>query len=388
MIKRRFITCMLALISISCMAQFDNSNSVVRKTLLEYELGSDGFYHKKEGALIDKVDNVVTMYAFDKKSSNLYVQTETGNYVVVLNKDHAKIYKQSKLAPIIDEKMIDAEVARVNSMLEERFESLNQARTKHLRDSAEKVRLAELEKIRQDSIQKAFQKAVDLKYIQSHNWHDLPMNKLGLECILCGHHVYEDIVYCEGIVNDTIYYVEDATGIMGTTFKKLHVSNYNPRLKNEVKYNYHVKLFNDSLHSRPYLSPEYVKAENEKIYAAYAESISTKAPFGYVDNTGFDFQEDHLIFDFAYTNSTPKAIKSIDIYCNILAPDETTKKVIKLKANGPIEMLETKSWTWDDDTNKVPDLVTGLRIGKLVIYFKDGRQKVLMPKDIVYKESE
>jgi hypothetical protein len=51
-------------------------------------------------------------------------------------------------------------------------------------------------------------------------------------------------------------------------------------------------------------------------------------------------------------------------------------------------MLETKSWTWDDDTNKVPDLVTGLRIGKLVIYFKDGRQKVLMPKDIVYKESE
>ena len=26
--------------------------------------------------------------------------------------------------------------------------------------------------------------------IQSHNWHDLPMNKLGLECVLCGHHVY------------------------------------------------------------------------------------------------------------------------------------------------------------------------------------------------------
>jgi len=388
MIKKGFITCMLIIMSISCMAQFDNSNSVVRKTLLEYELGSDGFYHKKEGSLIDKVDNVVSMYAFDKKSSNLYVQTETGNFVVVLNKDHAKIYKQSKLAPIIDEKMIDSEVARVNSMLEERFESLNQARTKHLRDSAEKVRLAELEKIRQDSIQKAFQKAVDLKYIQSHNWHDLPMNKLGLECILCGHHVYEDVVYCEGMINDTIYYVENATGIMGTSYKKLHVSQYNPRLKNEVKYNYHVKLFNDSLHSRPYLSPEYVKAENEKLYAAYAESISSKAPYGYVDNTGFDFQEDHLIFDFAYTNTTNKAIKSIEIHCNILDPAENTKKVIKLKATGPVEMFETKSWTWDDDTNKVPDLVTDLRIGKLVITFKDGRQKILLPKDIVYKEAQ
>ena len=71
---------MLALISISCMAQFDNSNSVVRKTLLVYELDSKGFYHKKEGTLIDKVDKVVSMSAFDKKSSNLYVQTETGNY--------------------------------------------------------------------------------------------------------------------------------------------------------------------------------------------------------------------------------------------------------------------------------------------------------------------
>ena len=388
MIKKGFITCMLIIMSISCMAQFDNSNSVVRKTLLEYELDSDGFYQKKEGSLIDKVDKVVSMYAFDKKSSNLYVQTETGNYVVVLNKEHAKIYKQSKLAPIIDEKLIDAEVARVNSMLEERFESLNQARTKHLNDSTEKVRLAALEKIRQDSIQKAFQKAVDLKYIQSHNWHDLPMNKQGLECILCGHHVYEDVVYCEGMISDTIYYVENATGIMGTTYKKLHVSQYNPRLKNEVKYNYHVKLFNDSLHSRPYLSPEYVKAENEKLYAAYAESISSKAPYGYVDNTGFDFQEDHLIFDFAYTNTTNKAIKSIEIHCNILDPAENTKKVIKLKATGPVEMFETKSWTWDDDTNKVPDLVTDLRIGKLVITFKDGRQKILLPKDIVYKEEQ
>ena len=127
---------------------------------------------------------------------------------------------------------------------------------------------------------------------------------------------------------------------MGTTYKKLHVSNYNPRLKNEVKYNYHVKLFHDSLYSRPYLSPEYVKAENEKLYAAYAESISTKAPYGYVDNTGFDFQEDHLIFDFAYTNSTPKAIKCIDIFCNILAPDETTKKVIKLRATVVIRIIK------------------------------------------------
>lgn len=388
MIKRGLISCMLLLASISCMAQFDNTNSVVRKTLLEYEMNSNGYYHKKEGALVDKVEKVVSLYAFDKKSSNLYVQTENGNYVVVLNKEHAKIYKQSKLAPFIDEKQVDAEIERVNRMLEEHFESLNAARTKHLQDSAQKVMNDSLEKIRQDSIQLAFQKAVDIKYRQTHNWHDLPMNKIGLECILCHHHAYEDIVYCEGIVNDTIYYVENATGIMGETYKKLHISQYNPRLKNELKYNYHVKMFRDSLSSRPYLTPEYVKAENEKAYALYAETISTKAPFGYVDNTGFDFQDDHLIFDFSYTNTNKKTIKTIDIFCDILNPAESVKKVIKLKANGPIELMETKSWSWDDESNRVPPLSTDLEISKLIITFKDGRQKILTQKDIIYKEAE
>ena len=52
MIKRRLLTCMLILTSISCLAQFDNSNSLVRKMLLEYEMDSKGYYHKKEGALV------------------------------------------------------------------------------------------------------------------------------------------------------------------------------------------------------------------------------------------------------------------------------------------------------------------------------------------------
>lgn len=387
MIKKGLITAMLTVLSLSCMAQFDNSNSFVRKTIVDYELGGDGYYHKKEGVLVDKVDHVVSTYAFDKKSSNLYVQTETGNFVVVLNKDYAKIYKQSKLAPIIDEKLVDDEVKRVTQMLEERFESLNQARTKHLRDSAEKVRRDSLEKIRQDSIQKAFQLAVDQKYKDTHNWHEVPMNKLSLECVLCGHTIYEDVVYCEGIINDTIYYTEDVKGIMGVDYKKLHVSMYNPRLKNETKYKYHLKMFGDSLTSRSYLSPDYVKAENEKYYAAYADAIGSKVPFGYVDATGYDIQEEQLIFDFTYTNTYKKAIKQIDIYCNAMDAEGTVKKQCHMKATGPVEPFETKSWSWDDENNKVPEGVTDLKIAKLVVSFKDGKIKTLI-KDIVYKTEE
>ena len=69
-IKRKLITCVLILTSCSCLAQFDNSNSIVRKMLAEYEMDSNGYYHKKEGALVEKVEKVVSLYALDKKSSN------------------------------------------------------------------------------------------------------------------------------------------------------------------------------------------------------------------------------------------------------------------------------------------------------------------------------
>ncbi len=385
MIKKRLITCMLLLASISCMAQFDDSNSYVRKTLLEYEMDRDGYYYKQEGALVEKVENVISMYAFDKKSSNLYVQTEKGNYVVVLNKENAKIYKNSKLAPIMSEKLIDAEVARVNRMLTERFDSINKAYTKHLRDSAEQVRLAYLEKLRQDSIEKARQEAAELEYFQNHDWHDLPINKIGLECVLCGHHTFDESVYCEGIINDSIYYLENATGILGTTYKKLHISNFNPGLRNEPKYTYHIKIFGDSLTSRTYLTPELVNEENQKWFTAYVDSVSKMAPNGYVESCGFDFQDNRLVYDFSYTNTNKKTIKNIEIHCHVLDAAGNVKKVIKLKANGPIKMLETKSWTWDDEKeNRVPSNVNDARIGKLVITFSDGQQKILI-KDIIYK---
>lgn len=378
---------LLLLTSLNSIAQFDNQNSFVRKTIIEYELGSDGYYHKKEGALVDKITNVISTYAFDKKTNNLYVQTKTGNYQVVLTKEWVKIYKQSKLAPIIDEKLVDDEVKRVSRMLEERFESLNAARTQHLRDSAERVRRDSLEKIRQDSIQKAFQQAVDTKYRETHSWHELPLNKLGLECLLCGHHIYEDKIYCEGIVGDTIYYSAENPGIMGASYKLLHYAQFNPRLKNEHKYTYHVKLFKDSLTSQAYLTPDYVKAFNDKAYAQYGDNVGSKAPYGYVESWGYDFMEDHLIFDFSYTNTYKRAIKQIDIYCNILDAAGNVKKVCRLKAMGPIEPMEKKSWSWDDDSNPVPDAVTDLKIAKLVVSFKDGKMKTLI-KDIVYKEEE
>ena len=387
MLKRKLLTALFLLSALSSMAQFDNQNSFVRKTILAYEMGSDGYYHKKEGALVDLVTNVISTYAFDKKSNNLYVQTENGNYQVVLNKEWVKIYKQSKLAPIIDEKDIDAEVQRVSRMIEERFESLNAARTKHLRDSAEQVRRDSLEKIRQDSIRKAFQLAVDTRYREMHDWHELPTNKIGLECLICGHHIYEDAIYCEGIIGDTIYYSAETKGVMEANYKLMHCAQLNPRLKTDTKYNYHLKIFKDSLNSQTFLTPDYIKAYNDKTYAQYGSAISTKAPYGYVESWGYDFMDDHLVFDFTYVNTYKRAIKQIEIYCNIMDPAGNVKKVSRLKATGPVEPMGKKSWTWNDDSNPIPNLATDLNIAKIVVSFKDGKTKTLI-KDIVFKDEE
>ena len=387
MIKRQLLTIAMMLCSMLCLAQFDSQNSLVRKVIVEYEKKPDGFYQKKDGALVDRVDKVVSLYAFDKKSSNLYVQTENGNYIVVLNKEYAKIYRQSKLAPILDEKLIDTEVEHINQTLEKRFETLNATRRQHLKDSIDKVRRDSLEKIRQDSIEKAMQKAVDQKYLATHSWHDLPVSKIGLECVDCGHQVYDNSVRCEGIMGDTIYHTQSIKGIMGYEYEKMHACMINPKLRNDSKYTYHCKLFADSLSKNKYLSLNFMRAFNAERYTKHAEEVGAKAPNGYVDSWGFDIQEDVLLFDFSYTNTNKKSIRCVDIYFSLKDSSGNTRKTGKLRGMGPVEMFETKSWTWNDSNVKVPEGTVDLEISKVTLTFKDGKIKTLV-KDLLYKESE
>lgn len=377
----------MLLFPVLCMAQFDSQNSLVRKVIVAYEKDANGFYQKKDAALVDKVDNVVSMYAFDKKSSNLYVQTEDGNYVVVLNKEYAKIYKQSKLAPMLDEEQIDAEVQRVSRTLAEHFDALNKTRRQRLTDSIMKVRRDSLERVRRDSIEKATKIAAEQQYLASHTWRELPVNKIGMKCIDCGTTVYESSLLCEGIINDTIYYVQPIKGILGYEYQKMHACPVNPRLHSDQQYTYHLKMFADSLAKRQYLSTQYLRAFNAERYAKHSEEVGAKVPNGYVDSWGFDIQEELLMFDFSYTNTNKKGIRHIDVFFNLKDEEGNTRKTGKVRGTGPVEMFETKSWTWSDSNLKVPIGCVDLEITKLAITYKDGKVKTLT-KDILYKESE
>jgi hypothetical protein len=387
--KRKLLTFLMVLASLGCMAQFDAKNSLVRKIIVEYELDAEGFYQKKTGALVDVVDGVESTYAFEKKSGTVYAQTKFGNYMIVLNKEYAKVYKQSKLAPIFDEKLIDAEVDRVTKKITEHFEELNAQRRQHLKDSTERARRDSLEKARQDSIKLAQKRAEEQSYMRSHNWHEIPMSRIGIECVDCGKQVYENTIYSEGISNDTLYFVETVAGVMECSYQKLHAGIISPRLKNNQKFIYHCQIYKDSIYNRPYLSLGYVNAVNKSHYEKYAEEVSVKAPNGYVDWCAHDFQEGSLLFDFTYMNTSNKEIRAIDIYYNIRDAAGNSKKTGKLRGDGPVGVFESHSWSWTTDNKiPVPDSSVDLEITRLVIIYKDGKQKIIAKKDMIVKATE
>jgi len=199
--------------------------------------------------------------------------------------------------------------------------------------------------------------------------------------------MYESSLLCEGIINDTIYYVQPIKGILGYEYQKMHACPVNPRLHSDQQYTYHLKMFADSLANHQYLSTQYLRAVNAERYAKHSEEVGAKVPNGYVDSWGFDIQEELLMFDFSYTNTNKKGIRHIDVFFNLKDEEGNTRKTGKVRGTGPVEMFETKSWTWSDSNLKVPIGCVDLEITKVAITYKDGKVKTLT-KDILYKESE
>jgi hypothetical protein len=386
--KRNLLSLIMLLTCISMMAQFDAKNSLVRKIIVEYELDNQGFYQKKTGSLVDIVDNVEATYAFVKKTGTVYAKTKNGNYQIVLNKEYAKVYKNSALAPLFDEKIVDMEVDRVTKSIEERFEKLNAARRQHLKDSLDKVRRDSLEKARQDSIALAKKMAIEQNYRNTHNWREIPMSRIGIECVDCGKQFYDNSLFSEGISNDTLYFTETVPGIMECSYEKLHAGLISPKLQKNEKFSYHCQIYKDSLYNKPYLSLGYVNAMNKEKYSKYAEEVAVKVPNGYIDVWGYDFQDGQLVFDFSYTNTSKKEIRAIDIYFNIRDAAGASKKTGKLRADGPVDIFESRQWNWTDTKIMVPGSVVDMEITRLVIIFKDGKQKILAKKDLVIRAQD
>ena len=72
---------MLVMATIGVHAQFSISNSTQRRVIVAYDPGSDGYYKRVTNKSVERVDNIVGSYAYDKKAQNLYVMTPNSNIV-------------------------------------------------------------------------------------------------------------------------------------------------------------------------------------------------------------------------------------------------------------------------------------------------------------------
>ena len=148
------ILAVVAFMSLSTSAQYSSSNSFMLRALVKYDQETNGLYSKKENIMVTEVSHSAQPYAFDKKTSNLYVLTENGNYEITLNKDYAQAIKHNSRIPQLRGEELNQAIDRANAQLAQHFAQLNQQildkraadRRNAIADSLEKER--ELEEAR------------------------------------------------------------------------------------------------------------------------------------------------------------------------------------------------------------------------------------------------
>ena len=120
------ILVVVAFLSLSTSAQYSSSNSFMLRALVKYDQEANGLYSKKENLMVTEVNHSALPYAFDKKTSNLYVLTENGNYEITLNKDYAQAIKHNSRIPQLRGEELNQAIDRANAQLAQHFAQLNQ----------------------------------------------------------------------------------------------------------------------------------------------------------------------------------------------------------------------------------------------------------------------
>ena len=227
---------------------YNSSNSLARVALVYYSQDERGFFHKKENVNLQEISQVVSSYGYNKKSHELYLETDRSNCIVTVNDDLHKILKKSKSIPQMKDDDLTVKASEVSTRLEEKFTRLNLAREKHINDSIQKAREDSIKKAREDSIRLVKLAKQKDDYRKAHNWRWVPINKSHLSCSLCDKSVYsEDSLLCLAFRNDTLYHVSFEDVALEESYMKIHKMYVPASLKSNEKFRYHFEVYGDSL---------------------------------------------------------------------------------------------------------------------------------------------
>jgi len=373
----------LLISNITAIAQtYTASNSLVRKALVLYTQDSQGFFHKSENVSIDIVSNIINTYAYDKKSHELYVETNNANCIITLNEEYAKIFKKSKSVPQLKDKALEAAINTANINLETRINALNEKRRIFIQDSIAKVREDSIRQAREDSIKKEKKNKELTSYRQAHNFHFLPINGRLPYCEVCEKGEYRDSIFAVSIQNDTVYYLTIEEELLGVRLFKMHVAKIPQDIKNHPQYIKHLEAYGDSLNNKEDCNLEFAEYINNNYLLNYVNELKKAAPYGFFNEWGWDNEYSSISFNFSYTNLNKKTIKYIDVYWKVTNDVNDVRKTGHFKGTGPLKELESARWAWDYSSYFVAGDASQMLLTKVILTYTDGTQKVLT-KDMI-----
>lgn len=382
----RYLTFLACLIVASTLKaqNYNSSNSLARVALVYYSQDERGFFHKKENVNLQEVSQVVSSYGYNKKSHELYLETDRSNCIVTVNDDLHKILKKSKSIPQMKDDELSSKSKEVNTRLEEKFARLNQAREKFINDSTQKAREDSIKKAREDSVR--FAKLAKQKddYRKAHSWKWVPINKTHLSCSLCDKSVYsEDSLFCLGFRNDTLYHFSYEDLALDESYLKIHKMYVPATLKSNDKFRYHFEVYGDSLRSFKLTALE--DPEDFNSYSVYEalQKVRAKAPNGYFEDWGWNDEYGTITFNFKYTNTNKNTIKYIEVFWVVTNDVGDVRKTGSFRGTGPLAEWETASWNWDHSMYFVAGDATKMDIRKVIITYMNG-SKVTIPKNKIW----
>ena len=364
---------------------YNENNSLMRKALVLYQKDAKGFYQKTENVSLPVVNNISEIYAYDKKSQELYVQTANGNYVIIVDKDNAKIYKKSKSIPQLKGDELTAAITEINQSLASKFKRLNIERQRYIDDS---IRIA-----KEDSIRRAKEDSIRRKkaeqYRQVHCWLDVPTKGISLKCAFCDERTSKNSIICVRATTDSIFWTTKREVRLGYEMDVLHGTKIPDELLRSDKYRYHYEIFKDSLNkgisgdTDPDFSKEMVDDFNYISLCDAFRKIMSKAPYGFVDEWHWDCEYGSVSFDITYTNMNKKTIRYLDVYWTITNDVGDVRKTGHFKGTGPVESGDSAKWEWDYSSYYVAGDASKMHLTKLIITYMDGSKKVLSKNQIV-----
>ena len=365
---------------------FDSNNSLTRIALVYYTQDDQGFFYKKENVNLNNVSNIISIYGYNKKSHELYCTIERANCVVILNEAYSKVYKKSKAIPQLKESEVDEIIKLKNKELEDYYLGLNSARQIHINDSIAKAKADSIKKEKDDSIAQLKNQKLAENYKRSHKWCWVPTGSNFIYCDECEKTIsIKDSTLCYAVKNDSIYWGELKRKAFDFSYIELHCAKLPDKLKKETNFQYHYKIYKDSLENKiPHIDKTFVSIQSYVNYMEYLEKVRKMAPNGYFVDWSWN-NEYSISFSFRYCNTNKKTMKYIEVYWACTNDVGDIRKTGRFQGTGPLQEWESASWNWDHSSYYVSGDASKMNLTKVVITYMDG-SKITIPKNKIMYE--